>query len=171
MSDSRYVEVKDETKESTSVITDSQSTQSQPDTSVPDYAYGRNQEPLDGPVAVRGLTSVSSSVFGTSITVSSTGDTTVTGCPFTPRYAIVHGFIGFSGCTSTSSGFSSGSAGSIAGNSDGGVDSSNSYLVILRNNSGTVTHRATLSSFTSDGCVINFSTATGTAAFLVTLFG
>lgn len=139
------------------------------DTSTTQLIPGYSDEKMLIGAQTRGSSGVG--IFGTSITVNATGDTTVTGCPFTPKYAIVHGFIGFAGCTSTSSGFSSGSAGSIAGNSDGGVDSSNSYIVILRNNSGTVTHRATFSSFTSDGCVINFSTATGTAAFLVTLFG
>ena len=172
MSDSRYIEVKEPTKDAPSVVTDKQSTQSQPDTSVPDYAYGRNQEPLDGPIAVRGIAGGAGGLqYATAVTRASTGDLTITGCPFAPRYVRVDAHMGFSGCTTTSAGFSSGAAGSVSGNSDCGVDNSNSDLVILRNNSGTVTHRATFSSFTSDGCIINFSVAVGTAGLLVTLYG
>ena len=168
--DDRYITVKEESDQEAPQI-DSQSTQVVQDTVLPDYAYGRNQEPLDAVIAVRGGATGGGLVYGTSVTHSSTGDLTVTGCPFTPKYAIVHAFMGFSGCTTTSAGFSSGSSGSVAGNSDGGVDSSNSFIVLLRNNSGTTSHKATFSSFTSDGCVINFSTATGTASLLVILYG
>jgi hypothetical protein len=166
--DDRYVTVSE--KEPETVTVDKQSSEPVLNTSTPDYDYGRNQEPLDGTIAVRGGAG-GGSQYATATTRSATGDLTITGCPFTPKYVRVDAHMGFVGCTSTSAGWSSGGVGSISGNFDSGKDNSNSYIIILRDNSGTVTHRATLSSFTSDGCVINFSVASGTAGLLVTLYG
>ena len=167
--DDRYKEVTEEPKED-SVITDKQSEQAQPDTSVPVYDYGRNQEPLDGALAVRGG-SAGGSYYATATSVAATGNLTVTGCPFTPTYARVTAMRGYSGCVSTSVGAATASPGSMVGNSDGSNESSNSYFVIVRDNGGTVVSRATFTNFTSDGCVFNFSVQSGTTSLLVELFG
>lgn len=168
MTDERYISVKEEPSNEPSVTLDKQSTQSHPDTSVPDYAYGRNQEPLDGAIAVRGM--AGGRTYCTAFDLSATGDQTITGCPFAPTSVRVDGFNGYTGFITASAGFSNGTVTAMAGAWDGDQESSTSYIVRLRNGSSTVTHEATLSSFTSDGCVINFSTASSTASFLVTLF-
>ena len=109
--------------------------------------------------------------YCTALDVSSTGDKTVTGCPFTPTSVEVHGFNGYTGFITACAGFANGTVTAMAGAWDGDQESSTSYLVRLRNGSSVVTHEATLSSFTSDGCVINFSTASATASFIVVLYG
>jgi hypothetical protein len=53
--DDRYVTVSE--KEPETVTVDKQSSEPVLNTSTPDYDYGRNQEPLDGPIAVRGISS------------------------------------------------------------------------------------------------------------------
>jgi hypothetical protein len=58
----------------------------------------------------------------------------------------------------------------MIGIASGLSESTNLFLVIVRDTGGTVVSRATLSSFTSDGCVINFSVQSGTTELLVELF-
>lgn len=170
MNDERYIEVKSEESGGTEAVVDRQSTQSQTDTSVPDYAYGRNQEPLDGPIAVRGLTAGGGSYYATATSVAATGDLTITGCPFAPTYARVTATRGYT-TPSISIGCATANPGSIIGIASGNSVSSNSYLVIVRDSGGTVVSRATFSSFTADGCTVNFSTQSGTTQLLVELFG
>ena len=175
MADSRYIEVSDDT-ESDSEVLDSQSTQSQPDTSTPTYDYGRNQEPLDASVAIRGVgtSSSGSGAFFYNIShFTSTGTITVTGCPFTPSRVSVHGSFSDGGGLA----FSYGSAQTTSdqgyvstasnGNSEQG---SGRYIATLRNSSGTSIKRLSFSNFTSDGVVITAPVSAGTANFRIELF-
>jgi hypothetical protein len=164
--DDRYLEVK-EVSGNDETYLDKQSTTLQPDVVTSDYSYGRNQEPLD-PQSVRGSTTQRH--YQTVVSVSATGNLTITGCPFTPKYVRVTAVRGFTGCTSQSFGSATASPGSVVANYDGNTSSSNSYIVIVSDNSGTTVSRATFTNFTSDGCVINFSTQSGTTYLLVEFF-
>ncbi len=176
MSDNRYIEVTEDT-ESDSEVLDSQSTQSQPDTSTPTYDYGRNQEPLDAAVAIRGGgggAATSGGAFFYNISHFTGGGTiTVTGCPFTPSRVSVHGSFSDGGGLA----FSYGSAQTTSdqgyvstaskGNSEQG---SGTYIATLRNSSGTAIKRLSFSSFTSDGVVLTAPVSAGTANFRIELF-
>lgn len=168
--DDRYVTVKEESDQEAPKI-DSQSTQVVQDTVVPDYTYGRNQEPLDAVIAVRGASSGALKIFAKSTSVSSTGNETITGCPFTPTYAKITAVNGFTGCISVCVGCGTPTVQALVGAYDGGQDLSNSYIVRVRDTSGTIVSEGTLNSFTSDGCVLNFSTQSVTTRLLVELYG
>jgi hypothetical protein len=108
--------------------------------------------------------------YATATSVSATGNKTITGCPFTPTYARCTATRGYNP-PSISIGAGTANPGSMIAIASGVSESSNSYFVIVRDTGGTAVSRATLSSFTSDGCVINFSVQSGTTELLVELFG
>lgn len=110
------------------------------------------------------------SYYATATSVSATGDKTITGCPFTPKYARCTATRGYT-TPSISIGCATGNPGSMIGIASGSSESTNSYFVIVRDTGGTVVSRATFSNFTSDGCVFNFSVQSGTTSLLVELFG
>lgn len=139
------------------------------DTSTTQLIPGYSDEKMLIGAQTRG--SAGGSTYCTAFDVNATGDQTITGCPFAPTSVQVAGFNGYTGWVGSCVGFSNGTVQAVAGGWDGDQESSTSYLVRLRNASSVVTHEATLSNFTSDGCVINFSTASATASFIVTLFG
>lgn len=169
MSDSRYIEVKEPTDEATKVTVDSQSSLPTPEPINSDYSYGRNQEPLDGNTAVRGMSG--GTYFATATSVSATGDKTITGCPFVPKFARCTAVVGLTfTAPSVSVGAATGNPGSYVSCGKDAQDASNAYFVYLRDSSGTVVSRATFSSFTTDGCVINFSIQSLTTHFMVELF-
>jgi hypothetical protein len=139
------------------------------DTSTTQLVPGYSDEKMLIGAQTRG--SAGGRTYCTAFDLNATGDKTITGCPFAPTSVRVDGFNGYTGFITASAGFSNGTVTAMAGAWDGDQESSNTYLVRLRNGSSVVTHEATLSSFTADGCVINFSTASATASFMVTLFG
>lgn len=110
------------------------------------------------------------SYYATATSVASTGDKTITGCPFTPTYARCTATRGYT-TPSISIGCATENPGSMIGIASGNSESTNLYFVIVRDTGGTVVSRATFSNFTSDGCVFNFSVQSGTTSLLVELFG
>lgn len=139
------------------------------------FSAGFSDEKLNIPSQTRGGSSGGGSGFFSTGGYSNTGGgtITVTGCPFTPSRVSVHGSFSDSSGASVSYGSATNSSdqkytsASGNGNSEYG---SGTYLLTLRNSSGTAIKRFSFSSFTSDGVVITVPVSAGTTSYMIELF-
>lgn len=165
--DERYSTIPE--KEPTELVQDKQSSVPQPEPVVPDYAYGRNQEPLDGPIAVRGIGG-SGSYYATSGQHVS-GDITISSCPFTPtRIAVTAKYSTASGSSNSYGTYDGTNYNCVTAAGGGDWFQSTDRVIHLYDGSGTTVKRGTVSSLTSTGCVLTFSTSSATVGYLVEFF-
>jgi hypothetical protein len=99
------------------------------------------------------------------------GDITVTSCPFAPtRITMTSKYSTGSGSSNSYGTYDGTNYNCITAAGGGDWIQATDRVLHLYNGSGTTVKRATVSSLTSNGCVITFSVSSGTVGYLIEFF-